>query len=119
MENTNKPIGYVLQVYFEDFGWTALSRRFYDNKNSAHNSMTDIINNGSEYQYRIIPVFENENSFTDNYKKQICEIEDLLNLLHKDMAKSIIDINTYNPLSSHLIEIKQKIYEIYNNSLKQ
>ena len=54
----------------------------------------------------IITVFNNEIS---SKKKKIEEIETLLNELHNDMAKSIIDMKTYKPLSTDLLAIKDKI----------
>jgi len=59
----------------------------------------------------IMAVFNNEIS---SKKKKIEEIEMLLNELHNDMAKSIIDMKTYKPLSSDLLEIKDKI-RLLNN----
>lgn len=53
-----------------------------------------------------ITVFKNEIS---SKKKKIEEIETLLNELHNDMAKSIIDMKTYKPLSADLLAIKDKI----------
>lgn len=54
----------------------------------------------------IMAVFNNEIS---SKKKKIEEIETLLNELHNDMAKSIIEMKTYKPLSTDLLAIKDKI----------
>jgi hypothetical protein len=42
-------------------------------------------------------------------ESSIEEIERLLNELHNDIAKSIIEMNIYKPLNSDLIAIKEKI----------
>lgn len=45
-------------------------------------------------------------------KDKISHIEILLNELHNDLAKSIIDMKTYSPLSKQLLEIKQKLNQL-------
>lgn len=45
-------------------------------------------------------------------KDKITHLEFLLNELHNDLAKSIIDMKTYTPLSKQLLEIKQKLNEL-------
>lgn len=46
---------------------------------------------------------------TSTQKTKIEEIETLLNELHNDIAKSIMDMKIYNPLSSSLLTIKDKV----------
>jgi hypothetical protein len=41
--------------------------------------------------------------------EKLTNIEMLLNELHNDMAKSIIEMKTYKPLSNDLLTIKDKI----------
>lgn len=47
-------------------------------------------------------------------KDKIKEIEMLLNELHNDLAKSIIDFDVYQPLSSDLLAIKTKVRNLLN-----
>jgi len=48
-------------------------------------------------------------------KDKIKEIEILLNELHNDLAKSIIDFDVYQPLSSDLLDIKTKVRNLLND----
>lgn len=44
-----------------------------------------------------------------SFKKQVDEIEIMLNEFHNDLAKSVVEMDVYNPLSSDLLNIKEKI----------
>ncbi|ALR29747.1 hypothetical protein ATE47_04075 [Chryseobacterium sp. IHB B 17019] len=43
----------------------------------------------------------------DEMKKVLERVELLLNEFHNDLAKSIVDMKTYSPLSKQLLEIKR------------
>lgn len=85
--------------------------------NDVTEPWVSIIHDGSEISLSL----ENWNKLTqlvDKAKKEIEtytqktkieEIENLLNELHNDIAKSIMDMKIYNPLSSSLLTIKDKV----------
>jgi hypothetical protein len=58
--------------------------------------------------YWLEEIDENE----DRDMIKITHIEILLNELHNDLAKSIIDMKVYSPLSKQLLEIKQKLNDL-------
>ncbi|MFA5296585.1 MAG: hypothetical protein WC389_00075 [Lutibacter sp.] len=68
--------------------------------------------NGEDYtNKKLFKIYKNEiKAEVDNKKEGFELIEILLNEFHNDLAKNIIDMKIYKPLSSDLLIIKEKIH---------